>query len=541
MSEKAIVKVSQAAPTPEQLAVFHARRHPKYDEMIAHWRFLISCYKGGRAWFVENITSHLKESTKEFKERQKRAYRLNHTREAVSLVQKYLFKAPATRNTTDAHEVVTKFWSAATLAGQSVDQLMRSASTANSVCGRVAVVVDNNYVAEPDARPISEREAEDRNIRAYAYIVQAPDILDYAFDEDGDGELLWIKLREFYRNDKDPMLSDGDTVVRVRLWTRHSWSLYEEEDLPIAVQARNNAVRKAAPSKTLRLIQHEEHTLGFVPVKLFDHIIGDDPYEAQSLIDDIAYLDLKIANYLSNLDAIIQDQTFSQLAIPAQSIVQGDDKMQKIMEMGTKRLFVYDGNSASAPHYLSPDPKQAGVIITVINKLIAEIYNTIGLAGERTKEDNAVGIDNSSGVAKAYDFERVNSLLLAKAQSCELVENWIVKTVLAWHDEPEPKEKMVTYPETFDVMRLADELVTAEALGKLLAPVEVRREQMRALVSKLFPQASKELKAKLEADIAKWLNDVDALAQQPKIPGATKPVSAPSRQGSVTKDTPAKG
>jgi hypothetical protein len=38
------------------------------------------------------------------------------------------------------------------------------------------------------------------------------------------------------------------------------------------------------------------------------------------LIADIAYLDRAAANYLSNLDAIIQDQTFSQLVIPAEAL-----------------------------------------------------------------------------------------------------------------------------------------------------------------------------------------------------------------------------
>ncbi|MEZ6841312.1 hypothetical protein ABVN80_14665 [Acinetobacter baumannii] len=39
--------------------------------------------------------------------------------------------------------------------------------------------------------------------------------------------------------------------------------------------------------------------------------------------------------------------------------------------------------------------------MTTINKIIGEIYHTVGLAGERTKQDNAVGIDNSSGVAES--------------------------------------------------------------------------------------------------------------------------------------------
>jgi hypothetical protein len=251
------------------------------------------------------------------------------------------------------------------------------------------------------------------------------------------------------------------------------------------------------------------------------------------LIDDIAYLDRAVANYLSNLDAIIQDQTFSQLAMPAQSIQRGDDTYAKLMEMGTKRMFVYDsGQSGSAkPEFISPDPKQAGVILTVINKVINEIYHTVGLAGERTKEDNAVGIDNSSGVAKAYDFEKVNSLLKSKAASCEGAENWMNATVMAWHGKPDA-QKYVSYPETFDVMRLVDELVTSEALQKVEAPIEMRRQQMRVLVNKLFPQLKEDIRKSMLLEIDTW----EPQSSKEPQPSESKPVAAPDRQGSVTPD-----
>ncbi|MCV5137544.1 hypothetical protein OFB61_23255, partial [Escherichia coli] len=122
---------------------------------------------------------------------------------------------------------------------------------------------------------------------------------------------------------------------------------------------------------------------------------SESPYFSPSLIDDIAYLDRAVANYLSNLDAIIQDQTFSQLAIPVQSLLPGDENHTKVLEMGTKRVFTYDSEGGNQPFYLSPDPKQAQMIITTIKTVINEIYHSVGVAGERTKQDNAQGIDNS--------------------------------------------------------------------------------------------------------------------------------------------------
>lgn len=530
------------------LRSFYSRRHPAYNENIAHWQFLEAAYRGGRGWFAANIFKYFKEGSEEFEKRLERSYRFNHTREVVELVQKYLFKAEVTRSL-EAPEIVQKFWKSTTLNGLTVDQHMRTVSVGNSIGGRVAVVVDNNFPTALDEEgkpvPMSVADLMNSTGKIYSYVVPTKDVLDYAFDEDGDGGLLWIQLRERVRDDADPIYGTGEIIERVKLWTRNAWQLFEEVDSGKTTYTSINGRRRRQPEKIIKVIDEGEHNLGIVPVILADHTIGNDTYAVPGLIDDIAYLDRAVANYLSNLDAIIQDQTFSQLAIPAQSLMQGDDMYSKVLELGTKRVFVFDGGAQSSakPEYLSPDPKQAGVILTVINKIINEIYHTIGLAGERTKEDNAVGIDNSSGVAKAYDFERVNSLLLSKAQACQNVENKMVDLVLMWAGEKPVEEPLVTYPTTFDVMRLVDDLVTAEALGKIAAPIELRRQHMRGMIDKLFPQLKKDLRAAIEKDIDKWLEGTDdpmLLAPAPSKFAGAKPAASKSRQGSVTKDTPAK-
>jgi hypothetical protein len=521
-----------------QLRNFFDRRHPLYASTAAHWAFLEATYQGGREWFENNIFSYQKEGKKELKARKERAYRFNHTREVVDLVQKYLFKGVITRNKENAPEVVKKFWERSTLQNMRIDQFMRSASSSSSVKGRSALVVDNNV--RPGA--VSIAEAKESNMRIYAYLVDNSDILDFAFDEDGDGGLLWVKLREYYRDDTDPLTSTGDVIERVRLWTRTEWMLFEEieDQLESGQTIRGPRSRlQGKPQKKVVIKEQGVHELGRVPVIFLDHIITDNPYRTPSLIDDIAYLDRAVANYLSNLDAIIQDQTFSQLTMPAQSLLPGEEPYNKLVEASTKRVVVYDGGQGATakPEFISPDPKQANVIITVINKIINEIYHTIGLAGERTKEDNAVGIDNSSGVAKAYDFERVNSLLTSKGQSLEKAENELVELVCLWAKETLPETRLVKYPESYDVMRLADELAVAEQLAKIDAPKEVRREQLKLMVDKLFPQLKKDVIEKIRKDIDKWLEGVDLLAP-PSTFG--KSAVTPSRQGQVTKSSPNK-
>lgn len=473
-----------AKDTTEQkkLKAFLERRHPDYEEMLPHWVFLEDCYEGGREWFKNNIFRYIKEGDSEFKDRLERAYRFNHTREVVDLVDKHLFKMDISRSE-DAPKSVQNFWKCATLNKLGIKEFMKSVSNRGSVYGRPWIVIDNTK-SDPDASVADDKES---GARTYAYLVTPEHVLDMSYDD--EGELNWILIHEQIRDDADPLESSGKMIDRYRLWERDTWTLFTAKkngrDLKVEVDGPYN------------------HDLGVVPVIRADNVISDELYTAPALIDDVAYLDRAVSNYLSNLDAIIQDQTFSQLAMPAQGLLPGEDGHQKLIDMGTKRIFTFDGEGGGQPFYLSPDVKQAELILSVIHKIINEIYHTVGLAGERTKDDNSQGIDNSSGVAKAYDFERVNSLLAAKADSLEVIENRMAELVAKWNGE-EVKENLVSYPDDFDVRGLYDEFEIAARLSLIEAPEGMRRQQMESVIDKLFPRIKKALREKMLAELKDW-------------------------------------
>ena len=493
-----------ASTSSKQLKELVQRRHPQFECHLTHWAFLEATYDGGREWFNENIFRYIKEGDSEFKDRVNRAYRFNHTREVVDLINKYLFKQNIVRNDEDAPESVKKFWQRSTRNGMGISDFSRQISKKTSIYGRVAIVVDRTTA---EGEIVSKADEKAANLQTYAYIVPPEQVLDYSYDE--QGALNWSLLLEQVRDDADPLTSSGKVGVRYRLWTKTYWLLIEEKG--------------KGKSKTWQITDSGEHDLGEVPVVLADHIVSDDLYVSPAMIDDIAYLDRAVANYLSNIDAIIQDQTFSQLAMPAQGVEPGTDSYDKMKEMGTKRIFLYDGgDSANKPFYLSPDVKQAQVIITTIKTIINEIYHTVGLAGERTKQDNALGIDNSSGVAKAYDFERVNALLAAKADSLEMTENKIVRLVCLWNGEnmPDEEKELVTYPNNFDTRGLYDEFDLAARLMLVDAPDSVRREQMQSVLDKLFPQLPQAKRVEIEKELKDWppQDVVDPLADPKSLP-----------------------
>lgn len=464
-----------------------SRRHPMYNNKVVDWDFFEETYHGGRDWFESHIFKYVKEGTQDFEDRRERAYRFNHSREVVDLITKYLFKQNVERSE-DAPEGVKHFWKKATKFGADIQDLAKQIAKNTSIYGRVGIVIDNERIEE---KVLSKADEKAKKIHPYAYIVTPQQMLDYAFDENGG--LLWILISEIVRDDKDPFTSSGREEEQFRLWTKDSWYV----------------IRKNSQKK-YEIAESAEHNLGVVPVVLADNLLSDEEYGAPSMLNDIAYLDRATANYLSNLDAIIQDQTFSQLIMPISATGADSEAENKLMEMGTKRIFTYysDGSSKS-PEYISPDPKQAQLILEVVNRIVSEIYHTVGLSSERTNKDNAVSKDNSSGVAKAYDFERVNALLTAKADSLEVIENKIVKIVALWcgekiNEEKENHKRLVLYPDNFDTRGLYDEFDIASRLMLIEAPDALRREQMRSLVTKLFPMMKEKIRSEIEKELKEW-------------------------------------
>lgn len=479
----------------KQVLALVRRRHPEYSEMKAHWEFLELTYKGGRKWFDMNIFQYHKEGDVEYKERIQRAYRFNHTREVCDLVNKYLFRATINRNTEEASESLKDFWKNCTFHGLSIDDFIWSVSLKGSQTGRPWIIVDNGNTGITDST--SKREEIKGSI--YAYIVTPSQVLDMSYDDVGN--LNWILIEELYRDDTDPWDDLETPSNRYRLWTQNEWMLMTPVVNKLGTKGDNpdklgNRVKFVTTSGT--------HGLGVVPAIRADNVLSTEPWTSSALISDIAYLDRAVANYASNLDAIIQDQTFSQLAMPAQNLMPGEDGYEKVLEMGTKRAFLYDGEGGAAPHYISPDPRQASLILAAIGTLISEIYHSVGLAGERTKQDNSKGIDNSSGVAKAADFERVTALLQAKAKSLEFVENQMVDLVYKWSGDTPPAKSLVGYPETFDVATIADEFYIAMQLSIIDTPGSIRGKHMKGLLRKLFPNMKETDLISFEGDIDEW-------------------------------------
>lgn len=124
----------------------------------------------------------------------------------MNLINKYLFKEDIHRNVEEAPEPIQKFWKRATRQNVSIDGFMSALDLQSSIYGRVWVVVDSTM--DSDAESVADEKKKD--VRAYAYWISPQQMLDMAWDDDGN--LIWALIVEVARDDQDPFTSSGQNI-----------------------------------------------------------------------------------------------------------------------------------------------------------------------------------------------------------------------------------------------------------------------------------------------------------------------------------------
>lgn len=463
------------------------RRHPDFHTHIEHWKFCEQSFRGGRDYITcgKNIFRFHKEGEGSFKDRLSRTYRANHTKRVVETVNQFLFKQRPQRDPS-APAVLRSFWKKATKRGDTMDSLSKQIDTWLSVFGIVYVVVD---------RPNQDDERLGSEKLPYSYIVFPTHVYDVAYDD--DGEISWILIAEDRRKSSSPFEKDGGYNVRLRLWTRDSWFLFEQAD-----------------GDKYKMSDYGDHNLGRVPVVAISENEGSR-YAPPALIGDIAYLDRTLVNYGSLLDEIAYQQTYSQLVMPVEGVLPGTKAANQIMALAQKNVFLYASGGSGGdnrPSFISPDASQAALILSAMEKLKQEIYASTGTdAGDANSSSMSKGREYASGKVRMMDHSSVENMLLNKAQHLERAEDDIARLVLMWmgaDDLVEIDPNWVRYPTKFDVRGLIHDIEIASNLIDMAAPTVMVREHLKSLAEKLYPRASEAEMVELLKSIEVWEPDL---------------------------------
>jgi len=449
-----------------------SHRHPEYNGISSIWDFFLLSYHGGEAYTAANLFRYFKEGQEEFNSRVARSYRENHSRRVVDLINSYLFKEAPIRRT--KNERLERFIEDADGKGNSLDHVMKEVSQFSSVLGRVYIVCDKKALPEEER---TGTQADNLKTTPYIYIVYPQDMLDISIDE--FGVVRWALVREQERRGEESIFTAESVLKpRYRLWEKGKWSLYDEGGKEVDSGETGIDIVPIIP------VDHERRTV----------------YSGQSLIADIAYLDRAIFNNWSRLDTIVCDQTFSQLIFPIEgmmsAVIEDKELREQFMALATNRVLLYSMQAGVPPQFISPDASQAEFILNMIQVQVKQLYASLGLQGEIATE-----VKQTTGVAKAYDFDKLNKLLANKADNLEAAEERLFKVVDKWLGLSGKPDIEVSYPDEFDTRGLVDELNIAERVTLLEVSDALNKALYKNIAGKALPHAPKELVKEIEKEI----------------------------------------
>jgi hypothetical protein len=377
---------------PRQTAEFLDARHPEYVARSAEWEFHLRSFLGGRAYLDgRNLYTHRLEHPSDAARRLSRSYYQNHCRNVVERTTALLFAG----GFTVAPEPPPYLLTDADRRGADLAQVMRRAATLSSIHGHVFILVDVPR-ADGDG-PRTRREELALGLRPYLELVSPTEVVNW--DVDDGGRLVWALVRE--RAGHSDVIG-GPSVRRVgeartvyRLWTPTAWFLYEKP--------------AERPAESWVLADSAEHGLGVVPLAVVRHRDLDGGIGGASLLRDIAVLNREVYNLASLLQEVLYRQTFGQLVAQgsAEEYVGEDETLAKL---GTSSIFLYPVGR-EAPRYISPEPANAEMLQSQIDRLVAEIYRLAGLQVPEVDAPRAP----ESGLARAYRFLDTSGTIRDKA------------------------------------------------------------------------------------------------------------------------------
>jgi hypothetical protein len=436
------------------------------------WTVNTEAYDGGGGFINgTNLIRFVRETDEGFTRRKKRCHYSNYARALTDTIMGHLFKKPPARETGD--DILDKFIGATNKnQTKTLTELIKEAALYAHIKGISYILVDKPAI-EAESKLQEEREA-----MAYAYVLQAEDIVDW--QKDDNDEYLWVKVAEVYIPDEEKRKWNGDhtQMIQYRVWTRDGWILLNDKS---------------------GVVDRGEHTLGKVPIiaikehqSLLYPDLGDTEFTA------LAQKNLRLFNIDSEIDLILINQTFAILCInssaPFSDPADSDDTTSEknYVSIGTNGAITY-AEGLDAPSFISPDTASIDSYMKVREQLLSDM--------REIARQNFTGGVNSSGKAREHDFEKTNQAITAKAETLEDAEKGILALVAAWMGIDNP-EITIEYPRDFNLSDLDKDLDHVFKKMELdISPTylkEVKKQASRTLLPKIPQSTQDEIDEEIE-------------------------------------------
>lgn len=483
------------------------RENPVFTRNKDLLKFYLDSYLGGDNYVTPNhLHQFCRETPTKFKERLARAYYLNYVWTVVRIYTQYVCGGVARLAEGDwKDQFEKKFYPDVTGDGVDLDSFFREGCDKNSVFGYQGVLIDGTKLIKN--RPEIATKAADEANPPVLRKVDATDIVDWSVDT--RGTLNWVLIKTIITEDSNPMV-DRKSWNGLELWTRTGVWYYREKDKTgeetLSYQLGNEVVYEQVGSQ---IAYDYGKKVPFVWMRNSRTLLDGIP---ASMIKDIAQINKAIFNYTSLRDNIFYHQTFSILAVPTTS---GDSEGDYEVVIGDNNYLEFDGTVNQAPLFLTAPSGPAEALTKAIREGVEEIWRLAVLE----KSGNDKNSEYSTAYGRMVDSQDTESALVEKA---ELMESSELEVAVLYNrvrgvTSGEPFWKP-TYPKTFDVRALAQDLADAIQEDTVGMGEEYMIERKKKIARKSFPELESKDMDKIDKGIEKATKLMEEL-KDPEISG----------------------
>lgn len=464
--------------------------HYVYLKYFNFWNFLLESYEGGIDYtqasvknsdsniivkangkklentLKTNLFKHPKERTEDFNRRVDRSYYYNYCSPVIDIYVSHLFSTPIESNFGGIEDILKRKENNIDKMSSNLTEFRKNLSELSQIYGHCFVLVDT----PKDQGEITLADRIEKDSFPYLCLLSPQQVLNWSLDAYGSPN--WVIVAEQGNDD-----SLGESNVQYKLWTKEKWVLY---------------------NSSYEMIEEKDHGLGEVPIVCIYNKKSKKQrsFLGISQLADIGYIARDIYNLSSQLNQVIEDQTFAILTL------QGKASDFSAAEVGTNKALIYP-NDTNTPQYISPQPANAEIIMRQIDQQIEKIYQIAKLEPGNGSYKGGQATEKS-GVAKAWDFQQTNSSLVQKASNLEDAEIKIWSLFAKW--EGKDWDGSVEYPKEFNVKSLNEDIENALNLNKLNLGEEFNKRVKKEIVKKKYPRMSKDDLQEIEDEIDNNIN-----------------------------------
>ena len=401
---------------------------------------------------------HINEDKDAYEDRTARAVHIPIKRHIIDTYRSAALRRPPKRTGAEAEPWKT-YHKDVDFKGTSIDEFVGMAMGLALCFGLEFAITDRPKF---DEKANNRKDQIDRGERAYSYLVNPMDLINWRVDI--HGVLDWVIIRESapdVRNPGEEM--DPNPLQRYRVWFRDRWELWEE--LPD---------ESATKEKLFKIADQGDHPVGEVPLAIFYARRGNDakqPMIADSMLADMTRIDRRFLNAMSVTDEILAMQGFSQTYIPEDSA-----GVATPITMGPGRYVSYNSENG-VPLILTPPAEAILTHMRYMQTILALAKETSGVGrgkAEASKEER-------SAEALLVETRNENNRIVTLVNAAAEFDAQLHRHVAAWEGAKEIPT--AEYNRDVSLRGLSKQIDDALKLQSLGVPVEAMRLVIKPLVA----------------------------------------------------------